>query len=262
MIYIYFKYYYVIIITMASEEPEVVKKNIFIGKTLRLFLSYSHKDKRIAGAIKEAFNHYGIEAFLAHENIQVGQEWRNTILNNLKQFDVFVAIVSKNFTDSNWTDQEVGFAICQEKTIVPISIDGQMPYGFLEMIQAITKFECREYKKNRYSSEIILDCKESVFEIIRIIASKPEFKENLKDILIRSLSNIFSYANAEKHFEILNSLQPFSKEQINEIINQSIQNNQIYPANGCRHILTELIERYKSVIDNEKTTEISELISS
>ncbi len=87
-------------------------------------------------------------------------------------------------------------------------------------------------------------------------------KENLKDSLIRSLSNIGTYANAEKHFEILKSLQPFTKEQINEIINQSIQNNQIYPANGCRTILKELIERYKSIIDSEKTTEISELISS
>ena len=137
-----------------------------------------------------------------------------------------------------------------------------MPYGFLEMIQTTTKFECWEHNKNRDSSEKILDCRESVFEIIRIIASKTELKENLKDSLIRSLSNIFSYANAEKHFEILNSLQPFSKEQINEIINQSIQNNQIYPANGCRPILMELIERYKSVIDREKTIEISELISS
>lgn len=247
---------------MEGKEPEFVKKNIFIGKTLRLFLSYSHKDNRIAGAIKEAFNHYGMEAFLAHEDIRVGQEWRNTILNNLKQFDVLVAVISKNFPDSNWTDQEVGFAICQGKTIVPVSIDGQMPYGFLEMIQTLTKFECREYKKNRYSSEMILDCKESVFEIIRIIASKIELKENLKDSLIRSLSNIGTYANAEKHFEILESLQPFSKEQINEIINQSIQNNQIYPANGCRIILKELIERYKSIIDSEKATEISELISS
>jgi len=48
---------------VVSEEPDFVKKNIFIGTTLRLFLSYSHKDKRIAGAIKEAFNHYGMEAF-------------------------------------------------------------------------------------------------------------------------------------------------------------------------------------------------------
>lgn len=239
---------------------------MFMGKSLRLFLSYSNKDKRIAGAIKEAFNHYGMEAFLAHEDIQVGQEWRNTILNNLKDFDVFIAIISKNFKDSNWTDQEVGFAICQEKAIVPVSIDGQIPYGFLEMIQTLTKFQYREYKKNRYSSEMVLDCKESVFEIIRIIASKiaskTELKENLKDSLIRSLSNAGSFANAENHFEILNSLQPFTKEQINEIINQSIQNNQIYYANRCRIILKKLIERYKSVIDGEKTEEISKLISS
>jgi len=231
---------------MLSKGLEIEKNNIFIGKTLRLFLSCSHEDKKMAGVLKEAFNHYGIEAFLAHEDIQVGQEWRNTILNNLKLCDVFIAMISKNFTDSDWTDQEVGFAICQEKTIIPISMDGQKPYGFLEAIPNLTEFGHRE----------------SVFEIIRIIASKTELKENLKDSLIRSLNNVGTFENAEKHLKILNSLQPFSKEQINEIINQSIQNNQIYRASGCRIILKELIERYKSVIDIEKTIQISELISS
>lgn len=247
---------------MAIEETEFVDEDIFIGKTLKLFLSYSYKDKRIASAIKEAFEHYGMDAFLAHENIDVGKQWRVVILDNLKKFDVFVPIVSENFTDSEWTDQEVGFAICQEKLIVPITIDNQVPHGFLEMLQRITKFECSECEKNYNPSELILDCKKSVFEIIRIIASKTELKKNLADSLIRSLSNIFTYANAENHFEILNSLQPFSEDQINEIINQSIQNNQIYAANKCQTILKDLIEIYNTEIDNKKATEISELISS
>ena len=125
---------------MEIEKINPDKKNVFIGKTLRIFISYSHKDKIIAGAIKEAFNHYGMEAFLAHEDIQVGQEWRDVILGNLKQFDVFIAILSKDFMDSEWTNQEVGFAISKETTIIHISIDVTLPSRFLEIIQALTKF--------------------------------------------------------------------------------------------------------------------------
>lgn len=246
---------------MVEETIEFSNKNVFVGKTLRIFISYSHHDKRIAGAIKEAFNHYGMEAFLAHEDIQVGQEWRITILRNLKQFDVFISVLSKNFMGSEWTNQEVGFAICKETPIIPVSIDGTLPHGFLEMFQALTKFEYREYPKSYHSEEMVLDCKEGVLDIINIIATKEELKENLKDSLVKSIRNMRSYANAEKHMEILNSLKPFSKEQINEIINQSIQNNQVHNANRCKYILREFIKEHDNDIDNELKVKLLELIN-
>ena len=161
---------------MNDNKAETITKKIFIGKTLRIFISYSHRDKRIAGAIKNVFNHYGIEAFLAHEDIQVGKEWRDTILSNLKQFDVFVAILSKNFLESEWTNQEVGFAICKGTTIIPISIDGTPPSGFLEIFQGLMNFKYEEHI-NSLSNEKILDCEEGVSEIIKIITTRPDLME-------------------------------------------------------------------------------------
>lgn len=243
---------------MANEGD---KKNIFIGKTLRIFISYSHKDKKIAGAIKEAFNYYGMEAFLAHEDIKVGQEWIDVILTNLKQFDVFVAVLSKNFFESEWTNQEVGFAICKGTIVVPISIDGTIPSGFLRIFQALTKFEYKEYQKSYFDKEIILDCKESIFDVIKIISANPDFRENIKDSLIRGLTNLWSYRTAEKHLALLNELQPFSSEQINEIINQSLNNRQIYEASQCKTILKQMLEEYNPIIEKENFKILDTLIN-
>ena len=60
----------------------------------------------------------------------------------------------------------------------------------------------------------------------------------------------------------INFSQNLLSKTIFFIFSQSIENNQIYPAMRCRPILMELIENYKSVIDSEKTAELSELISS
>ncbi|MDI6778481.1 MAG: hypothetical protein QMD77_04835 [Patescibacteria group bacterium] len=43
----------------------------YIGRTSRVFVSYSTKDKSIAGKIKEQLEIFGLEVFLAHEDINV-----------------------------------------------------------------------------------------------------------------------------------------------------------------------------------------------
>lgn len=245
---------------MTSISPDSSEKSAFVGETLKVFISHSHKDNKIASAIKNAFNYYGINAFLAKEDIQVGQKWPNEILYNLKKCTIFVAIISENFKQSFWTNQEVGFAFCQEKIIVPISIDDSLPYGLIYDCQSLTSFKCKEQMKHSYPNEEIIDCKESVFEIIEIIASKIEFKNDIKRILIDKLCKLRSYDDAEKYFELLNKLQPFSKGQINDIIDKSMRNNQIHKAQKCQKILRELIENYKSEIDDENKLVLSKLI--
>ena len=235
-------------------------ENTFVENTLKVFISYFHGDKRIAGAIKKALHYYDIDAFLAHEDIQVSEEWQKIILDNLRKCDIFIAIISENFKQSIWTNQEIGFASCQKKMIVPISIDGNLPYGLIYNYQSLTNFKCKEQINHDYPDEKIIDCKESIFEIIKIIASKSEFKGNIKKALIEKLCDFKSYNDAEKYFELLNQLQPFSKKQINEIIDKSIRHEQIHKAHKCQIILKDLIEIYKTEIDDENKLALSKLM--
>jgi hypothetical protein len=80
----------------------------------------------------------GFEGFLAHEDLQVSEEWKASIIRELKRADVFVALLSKEFKQSEYCSQEAGFIISRKKVlIIPLSIDGTMPYGFISHLQGV-----------------------------------------------------------------------------------------------------------------------------
>ena len=89
---------------------------------LEVFLSYSHKDKEKAALVKNLLQILGLEAFMAHEDIKPTAEWENFITQKLKQCSVFVPILTKNFHESGWTDQESGAAIIRDMEIIPVSL--------------------------------------------------------------------------------------------------------------------------------------------
>jgi hypothetical protein len=107
-----------------------------------VFLSYSSLDRSIAGMVKACLKQYGLDVFLAHEDITPSDVWVETIQENLNSCDVFIPIISQNFRESLWTDQEVGQAVQRfeaqgKPVIIPLKIN-MVPYGFIGKIQADT----------------------------------------------------------------------------------------------------------------------------
>ena len=103
---------------------------------MRAFISYSVVEKQFAGVVKRALEDLGAECFLAHEDIQVSEEWKTRILQELRDADIFVAILSEKFKASEWCSQELGFIVSRpEVAIVPLSIDRTNPYGFISHVQ-------------------------------------------------------------------------------------------------------------------------------
>lgn len=103
------------------------------------FISYSHTDRKFGADAKSVLAEVGIEAFLAHDDLHVSDEWRERILEELKRCDMFVPLLSANFIASKWAPQEVGFIISRpEVTIAPISLDGTTPFGFISHVQSRT----------------------------------------------------------------------------------------------------------------------------
>jgi len=100
------------------------------------FISYSHKNKKSAGVVKDILGQNKIEAFLAHQDIEPSDEWKEVILENLKNCDALIAIITKEFRESKWTDQEAGYVQAGDKIIISIIKKGE-PHGFLDRFQAI-----------------------------------------------------------------------------------------------------------------------------
>lgn len=102
----------------------------------RLFVSYSTADKKTAGVICENLSE-AYDVFLAHERIEIDEDWRKVILQNLEECDAFIAIVTENFLRSTWTNQEAGFAFQRKIPIISIFYISSNKSGFLESKQGI-----------------------------------------------------------------------------------------------------------------------------
>lgn len=119
----------------ANANPPSMWKDT---KALRLFLSHLSKDKDKATRLRACLKPYGIEAFVAHQDIEPTREWQTEIERSLHVMDAFVAIHTTGFSNSNWTQQEIGFAVARGVKIVSLKM-GEDPTGFISKHQALAR---------------------------------------------------------------------------------------------------------------------------
>lgn len=81
--------------------------------------------------------------FVEHDGEFVPEAWTRAPLGDwvtpelaLASMDVFVALLTEKFHESNWTDHEVGYALGRGVPIVAVWM-GRDPYGFIGKFQAL-----------------------------------------------------------------------------------------------------------------------------
>lgn len=116
--------------------PEA-EKRIWGDSGYRLFLSHKSEVKVEVAKLKEDLAFFGITCFVAHEDIKPTKEWQLEIENALDSMDALAALLIADFHNSDWTDQEVGFALGRGVPIVPVKL-GQDPCGFIGKSQALS----------------------------------------------------------------------------------------------------------------------------
>jgi TIR domain len=117
--------------------PPVATKRIWGEGGFRLFLSHKAEVKKQTAELKENLLVYGIASFVAHSDIRPTKAWQDEIENALSSMDGFAALMTANFHESDWTDQEVGFAFARNVPIVAVKL-GRDPYGFIGKFQALS----------------------------------------------------------------------------------------------------------------------------
>ena len=120
--------------TMGGDDTKV--DQLWGEGAIRVFISHKAEDKLLANDVKKSFLTYHVASFVAHEDIEPMKEWQSEIERALLSMDLLVALLTPEFSESNWTDQEVGVAIGREVPVVPIRL-GKDPYGFIGKYQAI-----------------------------------------------------------------------------------------------------------------------------
>jgi len=186
---------------------------------MKAFISYSTREKKHAGNVKAVFSELGIDCFLAHEDLHVSEQWKKRIVEELKTCKVFVPLLSKAFKASKWCSQETGFIVSRRGVLVlPLSIDGTTPYGFISHIQGSKRLDDGDVEK-----ELILDA----------IAKK--FPSYVIDQLLRPMEKVWSFRQAET---VVKPLVPyftlFSMPQAKKFADLALKNGQIWDAHLCK----------------------------
>ena len=182
------------------------------------FISHSHKDREFAGEAKEVLTEAGMEVFVAHDDIDVSEEWQLRILKELRRCHLFVPLLSKNFLKSKWTLQEVGFIVSRSKVkIAPLSIDGTVPFGFISHLQ---------------SGLIRSD------GITRKLLVEPLakcFPREIHQYLIRRVRNAHSFRDAEFKMRSLVPLyELLTNSEAQDLAEAAVGNPQVWDARWCR----------------------------
>jgi hypothetical protein len=196
------------------------------GPKTSAFISYSHEDRKYGAQVKSVLADVGIEAFLAHDDLHVSDEWRKRIIEELKRCDLFVPLVSKKFLASKWAPQEVGFIISRpEVVIAPISLDCTTPFGFISHVQS------RKINKDGITLELLVD---------PLAGCMPR---KILPGLIRIASNAGNFRFAEARMApLVPYFRKLRPEEAQALAEASVQNGQIWSANLCRNeYLPELV---------------------
>ena len=109
-----------------------------MANTLKLFISYCSEDSEAFPLLlKDYFEcSNGFDVFLASKSLDMGDDFKQEILSNLAVSDLFIPLFSRNFLNSIYANQEVGIAIEKRLKIMPVSIDGTNPRGFIDHLHA------------------------------------------------------------------------------------------------------------------------------
>lgn len=124
------------IIPVDSFDDMVADADFWRGGYFRVFISHLTENKESATHLKNALVQYGIDCFVAHEDIEPSKLWQTEIEKALASMDLLCAILTPTFYQSKWCDQEVGIAL--GRAIPTLSIKkGADPHGFIGKYQAI-----------------------------------------------------------------------------------------------------------------------------
>jgi hypothetical protein len=164
--------------TRAEEATTVWDHDMF-----RLFVSHHHTIRAQATKLKGVLARRGVSAFVAHDDIEPTAEWQAEIERALRTCQALVALLTKEFHPSNWTDQEVGVAIGRGVLILPVAL-GVNPYGFIGKYQALGKPQ--------------MPPEEIGEKVVEVLLSHPQTKPIMAEPLVRAMETSWSFADSKR----------------------------------------------------------------
>lgn len=202
------------------------------------FISYSSKQKVIGGKFKSYLENFcGYETFIAHDDIPGSTVWEDEIIKAITNADFFIPLISKEFKESPFTDQETGIAVYLKKKIIPIKLDEINPYGFIEKYQAL------QYRND------VNDLALTIAQIGLIYNPESSYHQKVLNSIVHAFCKSTSFEIANATIQILCKCNDLSSDQLMQILKAIKTNSQIKNAYGLHTLKECLNKKYKVSID-------------
>jgi hypothetical protein len=209
---------------VSIPDPPFWKEDFF-----KLFLSHVSAFKKETAELQQALSLYGITSFVAHEDIEPTKEWQSEIEAALKTMDGLAALLTKNFHESKWTDQEVGVAIGRKVPIISIRFELD-PYGFIGKYQGLQG----NGKTMRQVAK----------EIMEILLASENSQPKMIHGLVHSFIGSNSFAESKEIIEFIEKA-PYLPDTLLQLLENSIkENSQVGSSWGVPERVKALRKKY------------------
>lgn len=199
-----------------------------------VFISHRHEDAVFASEVgKYLAKRWGIDAFVAHNDIDPSKVWRNTIRSALASCHFMVAILHPEFHDSQWCDQEVGWAMGRGIPIMPVRL-GPAPHrrdGFLEEYQDCVVDLGKQAPPHWLSHRIF-----------QAVLGDPRTHRIGVKALAEAFVNSSSFAQTDLLWELIEAEVRWETEQLRRLEYAVETNSQIYNCRTAGKPVPELVK--------------------
>lgn len=181
----------------------------------RLFISHTHENCERASRLRNRLRAWGVDGFVAHQDIKPTDEWEKEIEIALRTCHALCALITPEFVESKWCDQEIGFAVARNVLVVPLKL-GANPHGFIGKYQAITVPE------GATSSSV------SIF-VFDALALNPLSAKEMAPAIVHRYANSKSFASVVDTFVLLESIPAsgWTEAMIDQAARAASENSQV-----------------------------------
>lgn len=222
--------------THATPRDEPWEPGMF-----RLFVTHLAKHRALAAYLKNRVGVYGIDAFVAHDDIEPTKKWQQVIESALVSCDALLAILHVGFKESNWCDQEVGYVLGRNVPVIPLSYDLQ-PYGFLGVVQSLaaSRYPVRQGMEATHPVPAPL-----VSEIVRLLLREPRVGATLTEHMVDALVHSWNWDQSNSIAPLLASDAPiFTADHLRRLREAQSSNYEVSQAFEVEPALQKLISRF------------------
>ena len=212
----------------VSTFGENVDDSMWQPGCFRLFISHLSVNKESASNLKCCLANYGIDCFVAHEDITPSKEWEIEIEKALFTMDALCAIVVSDFIKSQWCDQEVGIALGQRKLVIAVN-KGSVPYGFFGKYQALKS-------KNKNANALAAD-------VWTAISINEKTKTSYLNKLVSLILNATDKSEALQYIDVLKRCENVNKQFI-EHLHENFGKNSVLNTPNIIDSVNPLFRKY------------------